>query len=178
MKKGAMLVLAIGFAQAAVVAKVIEDTRYKFRADLPGVPSETTKEYKLEDFESRNGTLSWRTYTSGSPASQTGAVYTAAVKVFDTDTSDSRQLFEAGESDATQSIGVPLIGRSDGTFGADRLPSLTLSYQGGVAGGGVLKCKVLLVVKEKRLYEVTFYYAGTDQTAVGERFFRSFEILK
>jgi hypothetical protein len=41
-----------------------------------------------------------------------------------------------------------------------------------------LKGKVLLVVKEKRLYEVTFYYAGTDQTAVGERFFRSFEILK
>jgi hypothetical protein len=53
-----------------------------------------------------------------------------------------------------------------------------LSYQSGAANSmGAVKGKVMLVVKGKRLYQVTFYFSGTDQTAVGEKFFQSFEIL-
>ena len=168
------LLLAILVVPAAVSAKVVEDSQYKFRADFPGVLSD-----KAEDFDARNGSLTWRAYTSGSPAGQTAVVYTATVKVFDTDSTDVALLFNAGESDASQTLGVSLIGRKDGTFGAEKLPSLTLSYQGAMTAGGTpVKGKVLLVVKGKRLYEVAFSFSGADQTATGEKFFRSFEILK
>jgi hypothetical protein len=174
MNRWPILLLAIMLAQPAVSAKVVEDSRYKFRADFPGVLSD-----KVEDFAARGGSLAWRAYTSSSPAGQTGAMYTATVKVFDTDSADVRMLFNAGESDASQSIGASLIGRAEGTFGADNLPSLTLSYQSGMtAAAGILKGKVLLVVSGQRLYEVAFYFNGADQTAVGEAFFQSFGILK
>ena|SRR6266850_2894271 len=156
-----------------VLAKVVEDDHYKFRADFPGVVSD-----KAEDFGAKGAPLTWRLYTSSSPASQTDASYTAAIKVFDTDTTDVRQLFAAGENDAVQSLGVPLLGRKDGTFGADKLPSVTLSFQSGMDGtAGALKGRVLLVVKGNRLYEVTFSSRGSDQTAVETKFFQSFEIL-
>jgi hypothetical protein len=172
MNRWTILTLAILIARPEVSAKVVEDSHYKFRADLPGVLSD-----KVEDFEARNGALASRTYTSGSPPGQTSAVYTATVKVLDTESTDVRLLLSAGESDAAQSLGVPLIGRSDCTFGADKLPCLTLSFAGEMAGG-TLKGKVMLVVKGKRLYEVAFSFTGADQTAVGEQFFRSFEIMK
>jgi hypothetical protein len=155
------------------MGKVVEDGRYKFRADFPGVMSE-----RVEEFDSRNGALAWRLYTSSSPESQSSDSFTAAVKVFDTDTTDVRQLFAAGENDATQSLGATLLGRKDGTFGSDKLPSLALSYQSGADGAaGALKGKVLLVVKDRRLYQVSFSFRGADQTAVGTKFFDSFEIL-
>ena len=154
------------------MSKVVEDTRYRFRADFPGVMTD-----KVEEFDSRDGALAWRLYTSRSPDGQRGVSYTATVKVFETDTTDARQLFQAGESDATQSIGATLIGREDGAFGVDKLPSRTLTYQSGT-GAGMLKGKVLLIVKDQRLYVVTFYFSGSDQTAVSTTFFQSFEILK
>jgi hypothetical protein len=43
---------------------------------------------------------------------------------------------------------------------------------------GVLKGRVLLVVKGSRLYEVSFSYRGSDQSAVETKFFESFAILK
>jgi hypothetical protein len=173
------LLTAVLLAQTSAIAKVVEDTEYQFRADFPGAPPDTTKEYKLEDFKGKDGRLSWRTYTSGSPASETASTYSATVKVFETDTTDVKVLFAAGESDAVQVVSLPLIGRADGTFGAEKLPSMTLTYQGGEgAPGGPTKGKVLLVAKGTRLYEVAFHFSGSDQTAVGEKFFRSFEILK
>jgi hypothetical protein len=179
MRKCIALVAVVALAQTAALAKVVEDSEYQFRADFPGAPPDTTKDYKLEDFKGKDGKLSWRTYTSGSPAGETGSTYSATVKVFETDTTDVKVLFAAGESDAVQVVSLPLIGRTDGTFGPDKLPSLTLMYQGGErAPGGTVNGKVLLVAKGKRLYEVAFHFSGTDQTAVGERFFRSFEILK
>jgi hypothetical protein len=178
MRKGIAFVTAVALAQTPVIAKVVEDREYRFRADFPGAPPDTTKDYKLEDFKGKDGRLSWRTYTSGSPASETASTYSATVKVFETDTTDVKVLFAAGESDAVQVVSLPLIGRADGTFGADKLPSLTLMYQGGeVRSGGAIKGKVLLVAKGTRLYEVAFHFSGTDQTALGEKFFRSFEIF-
>jgi hypothetical protein len=154
-------------------ARVVEDSRYKFRADFPGVVSE-----RVEDFAATGGALAWRLYTSRSPDSEKTFNYTATIKVFDTDSADVRQLFVAGESDATQSIGVALMGRSNCEFGADKLPCMTLQYQSGTANSmGAVKGKVMLVVKGKRLYQITFYFSGADQTAVGEKFFQSFEIL-
>ena len=89
-------------------------------------------------------------------------------------------LFEAGESDASQAIGATLIGRRDGTFGAARLPSRTLSFQNGRDGApDMLRATVLLVVNGKRLYVLTFSFMGAaDQTALAKRFLASFEILK
>jgi len=172
------LLAAIVLVPTATYAKVIEDGQYKFRADLPGRdPSDPTKDYKLEDFETKGGTLTWRSYTSAGPVTKGDAAYTAAVKVFDTDSTNVRLLFNAGERDAEQSIGATLIGRAAGTFGHDKLPSVTLTYAGTTISGEALKGKVLLIVKGARLYAVTFYFAGTDQTAVGDKFFQSFEIL-
>jgi hypothetical protein len=107
-------------------------------------------------------------------------VHTAAVKVWETDSTDVRALFAAGESDASQSLGITLIGRRDGTFGADKLPSLTLSFQSGRDGAAdEVRATVLLVVKGKRLYEVTFSFNGAvDQSPAAKRFLQSFEILK
>jgi len=154
-------------------AKVVEDSRYKFRADFPGTLSE-----KVEDFAATGGALAWRLYTSRSPDNEKAFSYTATVKVFDTDSEDVRQLLAAGESDATQSIGVALMGRANCEFGADKLPCMTLSYQSGAGNAmGAVKGKTMLVVKGKRIYQVTFYFSGADQTAVGEKFFQSFEIL-
>ena len=154
---------------------VVEDRRYRFRADLPGVVSR-----RVEESDAKSGPLVWRTYTSSSPARHGADGYTAAVKVFETDSTNFRMLFEAGENDASQSLGIPLIGRHDGTFGADKLPSLTLTYQSGRDGAAdMVRATVWLVVKGKRLYEVTFAFNGAaDQSAVGKKFFRSFEILK
>jgi hypothetical protein len=153
--------------------RVVEDSRYKFRADFPGTVSE-----RVEDFNAGGGALAWRLYTSRSPDTEKAFSFTATIKVFDTDTEDLPQLFTAGESDASQSIGVALMGRADCSFGADKLPCRTLSYQSGAANSmGAVRGKVMLVVKGKRLYQITFYFSGADQTAVGEKFFQSFEIL-
>jgi hypothetical protein len=154
---------------------VVEDARYRFRADLPGIVSG-----KVEESDARSSALAWRTYTSSSPARQGAAGYTAAVKAFETNSTDVRMLLEAGENDASQALGIPLIGRRDGTFGTDRLPSLTLSYQSGRDGAAdMVRATVWLVVKGKRFYEVTFAFNGAaDQSAVGKKFFRSFEILR
>ena len=154
---------------------IVEDSRYRFRADLPGILSR-----RVEESDGKGGPLAWRAYTSSSPARQGAAGYTAAVKVFETDSTDVRALFDAGENDASQSLGISLIGRRDGTFGADKLPSLTLTYQSGRDGAAdMVRATVWLVVKGKRLYEVTFAFNGpADQSAVGKTFFRSFEILK
>jgi hypothetical protein len=154
--------------------RVVEDDHYKFRADFPGNVSE-----RVEDFGARGAPLTWRLYTSSSPESQTNGSYNAAVKIFDTDTTDVRQLLMAGENDAVQSLGIPLLGRKDATYGAEKLPAMTLSFQSGTDGAaGVIKGSVLLVVKGSRLYEVSFSYRGSDQSEVQRKFFRSFEILK
>jgi hypothetical protein len=173
-KVWATVCLAVLLAQPLAFAKVVEDSRYKFRADLPGVLSD-----KVEESDGKGGTLAWRAYTSSSPARQAAAGYTAAVKVFATSSTDAKVLFEAGENDASQSLGVPLVGRRDGTFGPGKLPSLTLSFQSGRDGAAdMLRATVLLVVKGQRLYEVTFSTSGAaDQSAVGKRFFGSFAIL-
>jgi hypothetical protein len=157
------------------VAKVVEDRRYHFRADFPGILSA-----KAEESDGKAGPLAWRAYTSRSPARRGAGGYTAAVKVFETDTTDVRALFNAGENDASQSLGITLIGRRDGTFGSEKLPSLTLSFQSGRDGAAdMVRATVLLVVKGKRLYEVTFSFNGlADQTALARRFFESFEILQ
>jgi hypothetical protein len=156
-------------------ARVVEDTRYRFRVDLPGILSP-----KVEESDGNSGPLAWRTYTSSSPDRRAAASYNAAVKVFETDSTDVRALFSAGENDASQSLGITLIGRADGTFGAERLRSLTLSFQSGRDGAAdMVRATVLLVVKGRRLYEVTFSSNGAaDQAAVAKRFFVSFEILK
>jgi hypothetical protein len=156
-------------------AKVVEDTRYHFRVDLPGILSP-----KVEESDGKGGPLAWRAYTSSSPDRRAAAGYSAAVKVFETDSTDVRALFSAGENDASQSLGITLIGRADGTFGAERLRSLTLSFQSGRDGAAdMVRATVLLVVKGRRLYEVTFSSNGAaDQAAVAKRFFGSFEILK
>jgi hypothetical protein len=160
-------------ATPRALAKVVEDSRYKFRADFPGVLSE-----KVEDFAATGGALAWRLYTSRSPDNEKTFSYTATVKVFDTDSAEVRQLLAAGESDASQSIGVALMGRTNCEFGADKLPCMMLQYQSGAANSmGAVTGKVMLVVKGKRLYQVTFYFSGADQAAVGEKFFQSFEIL-
>lgn len=158
-------------------ARVVEDGKYGFRAAFPGILAA-----RPEDFDAKNGALAWRAYTSTSPDGQ-ASNYTATVKVFDTDSTDVRALFNAGESDASQTLGATLIGRADGTFGPDKLPSLTLSFQSGTPNGrgGVtmITGKVLLVVKGKRLYEVAFAVSGSGgYDAVRDQFFHSFEILK
>ena len=170
----ALIVLAILFSQANGMAKIIEDGRYGFRVDLPGIVSA-----RVEESDAKSGPLVWRAYTSRSPDRQRDS-YTAAVKVFETDSSDARVLFEAGESDASQSIGASLIGRSDGTVGAGKLPSRTLSFQSGRDGAADMqRATVLLVVKGRRLYELTFSYSGpTDQSPVAKVFFASFQVLK
>jgi hypothetical protein len=174
MKKPAMLVLAILLAQATGVAKIIEDNRYRFRVDLPGIVSD-----KIEQSDAKTGPLVWRAYTSGSPDGQRDG-YTASIKVFETDSSDARMLFEAGESDASQSIGASLIGRRDGTFGPGKLPSRTLSFQNGRDDApDMLRATVLLVVNGKRLYVLTFSFTGAaDRSALATKFLASFEILK
>jgi hypothetical protein len=179
MNRWPVLPMAILLAQRAALAKLVEDSAYKFRADFPGRdPSDATKDYKLENFETKGGTMTWRSYTSSGAVTEGGAAFTAAVKVYDTDSTNVRLLFNAGERDAEQLIGAMLIGRADGTFGPDKLPCVTLTFQGSTTvSGEVLKGKVLLVVKGKRLYAVIFYFAGADQTAVGDKFFQSFEIL-
>ena len=153
---------------------VVQDSRYHFRADFPGLLSA-----RVEESDGKGGPLAWRAYTSRSRGQRTGG-YTAAVKVFETDSTDARALFGAGENDASQSLAITLIGRRDGTFGSDKLPSLTLSFQSGRDGAAdMVRASVLLVVKGKRLYEVTFSFTGAaDQTAMAKRFFGSFEILK
>jgi hypothetical protein len=159
---------------AVAFDRVVEDDRYKFRAELPGNVSE-----RVEDFGASGAPLTWRLYTSSSPESQTSGSFNAAVKIFDTDTTDVRQLFMAGENDAVQSLGIPLLGRKDATYGAEKLPALTLTFQSGAdSAAGVLKGSVLLVVKGSRLYEVSFLSRGSDQGEVERKFFRSFEILK
>ena len=102
------------------------------------------------------------------------------MKVFETDSADVRALFEAGENDASQALGITLIGRRNGTFGPEKNPSLTLSFQSGRDGApDMVRATVLLIVKGKRLYEITFSFNGAaDQTALARRFFGSFEILK
>ncbi len=178
MKTWATIGLAILLAQSAASAKIVEDHQYNFRADFPGKdPSDPTRDYKLENFDAKGGALKWRSYTSSGPETKTGASYTAVVKVYDTDSSNARELFNAGEADATQSLAATLIKRADGTFGPAKLPSVTLTYQGATASGGPLKGTVLLVAKGTRLYSVMFYFSGPDQTALGEKFIRSFEIL-
>jgi hypothetical protein len=174
-RTAATLLLTLALAPQPAFAEVVEDGRYHFRADLPGVLSTT-----VQESDQKTGPLLWRAYTSTSPGRQAASGYSAAVKVFETDSADVRTLFEAGENDASQSLGITLIGRRDGTFGADRLPSLTLSYQSGRDGAlDMVRATVLLVVKGKRLYEVTFSFNGVaDQTATATRFFRSFAILK
>jgi hypothetical protein len=154
--------------------KVVEDSRYKFRADFPGVLSD-----KVEESDGKGGTLAWRAYTSSSPVRAT-ASYTAAVKVFDTNSTDAVVLFNAGENDASQSLGIPLTGRRDGAFGPDKLPSRTLSFQSGRDGAAdMTRATVLLVVKGTRLYLVSFSFGGAaDLSAVGKTFFSSFAILK
>ncbi|MGH9143683.1 MAG: hypothetical protein ACRD2I_21310 [Vicinamibacterales bacterium] len=171
----AALLLIIVFAQVDVSAKVVEDRHYRFRADLPGILSD-----RIDESDGKGGPLAWRTYTSRSPSRQTGAEYTAAVKVFETNSTDTRVLFEAGENDASQSLGITLVGRRDGTFGVDRLPSVTLSFQSGRDGApDMQRATVLLVVKGRRLYEVTFAFNGAaDQSATGKTFFQTFKILK
>jgi|KBSMisStaDraftv2_1062788.scaffolds.fasta_scaffold190096_2 hypothetical protein len=173
-KKPAMLLLAILLAQATGIAKVIEDSRYRFRVDLPGIVSD-----RIDQSDAKTGPLVWRAYTSSSPNGQRDA-YTASIKVFETDSSDTRVLFEAGESDASQSLGATLIGRRDGTFGAAGLPSRTLTFQNGRDGAAdMLRATVLLVVNGKRLYVLTFSFTGgTDQTPLARKLFASFEILK
>src|SRR4051794_10133771 len=104
-RKPAVLLLAMLVAQSAASAKVIEDARYRVRVDLPGIVSDT-----VEESDAKHGPLVWRAYTSSSPAGQRDS-YTAAVKVFDTDSPDPRVLFEAGESDASEALGASLIGR-------------------------------------------------------------------
>jgi hypothetical protein len=172
--KRALIVLAILLLQAHGMAKIVEDSRYGFRVDLPGIVSA-----RVEESDATSGPLVWRAYTSHSPDRQRDS-YTAAVKVFDTDSSDARVLFEAGESDASQSIGISLIGRRDGTVGAGKLASRTLSFQSGRDGAADMqRATVLLVVKGRRLYELTFSYSGpTDQSAVANAFFASFVVLK
>jgi hypothetical protein len=173
-KKPAMLVLAILLAQPTGIAKVIEDSRFRFRVDLPGRVSD-----KIEQSDAKTGPLVWRAYTSSSPDGQRDG-YTASIKVFETDSSDARVLFEAGESDASQSIGASLIGRRDATFGAAKLPSRTLTFQNGRDGAAdMLRATVLLVVNGKRLYVLAFSFSGaTDQTPMARKFLASFEILK
>jgi hypothetical protein len=170
----AALWLTLLLAQTTASAKVVEDSRYHFRADLPGILSA-----RVEESDGKGGPLAWRAYTSRSRGQGAGG-YTAAVKVFETDSTDVRALFNAGENDASQSLGMTLIGRRDGTFGSDKLPSLTLSFQSGRDGAAdMVRATVLLVVKGKRLYEVTFSFNGAaDQSALAKRFFGSFEILK
>lgn len=174
MKKPALLLLAVLLAQSPGIAKVIEDIRYRFRVDLPGIVSD-----KIDQSEAKTGPLVWRAYTSSSPDGQRDS-YTASIKVFETDSSDARVLFEAGESDASQAIGATLIGRRDGTFGAGKRPSRTLTFQNGRDGAAdMLRATVLLVVDKKRLYVLTFSFTGaTDQTAMARKLFASFEILK
>jgi hypothetical protein len=174
-RAAATLLLTLAIAPQLAFAKVVEDHQYQFRADLPGVLSTT-----VQESDQQTSPLMWRAYTSMSPGRQAASGYTAGVKVFETESADVRVLFEAGENDASQSLGITLVGRRDGTFGADKLPSLTLSYQSGREGAtDMVRATVLLVVKGKRLYEVTFSYNGTaDQTVTLTRFFRSFAILK
>jgi hypothetical protein len=170
----ALIMLVFLLSQANSMAKIVEDSRYRFRVDLPGVVSAN-----VEESDAKSGPLVWRSYTSRSPQGRRDS-YTAAVKVFDTDSSDVRVLFEAGESDASQSIGASLIGRRDGTVGVGKLPSRTLSFQSGRDGAADMqRATVLLVVKGRRLYELTFSVVGpTDQSAVARTFFGSFEVLK
>jgi len=51
---------------------VVEDRRYRFRADLPGVVSR-----RVEESDAKSGPLVWRTYTSSSPARRGADGYTA-----------------------------------------------------------------------------------------------------
>jgi hypothetical protein len=159
--------------QATASPKAIEDKRYGFRVDLPGVV-----DTKIDESD-RQSPLTWRAYTSSSSDRRPNAGFTAAVKVFETNSDDTRALFAAGENDASQSLGIPLIGRVDGTFGPTKLPSLTLSFQSGRDGAAdMVRAKVLLVVKGRRIYEVTFSANGADdQAAVGKALFASFAVL-
>ena len=152
---------------------MIEDRRYGFRVDLPGVVSG-----RIDESDGK-GPLAWRAYTSRSPGARPNGGFNAAVKVFETDSSDARALFGAGENDASQSLGIPLIGRVDGTFGAAKLPSVTLSFQSGRDGAAdMVRATVLLVVKGRRIYEVTFSVNGRDdRAAVGKALFASFALL-
>lgn len=152
---------------------MIEDKRYGFRVDLPGVVS------KRIDESDRQSPLAWRAYTSHSPGARPDAGFNAAVKVFETDSTDSRALFAAGENDASQSLGITMIGRVDGRFGAAQLPSVTLSFQSGRDGAAdMVRATVLLVVKGRRIYEVTFAVNGADDhAAIRKRLFASFVVL-
>jgi hypothetical protein len=173
-RAAAALLLTLALAPRPAFAKVVEDRLYHFRADLPGVLSPT-----VQESDQKASPLKWRAYTSMSSGRQAASGYSAAVKVFETDSTDVRVLLEAGENDASQSLGITLIGRRDGTFGADKLPSLTLSYQSGKDGPDMVRATVMLVVEGKRLYELTFSFNGAaDQAVTAKRFFRSFAILK
>jgi hypothetical protein len=162
-----------GVMNNGAMSKVIEDKRYGFRVDLPGVVSARVDE------SDGKGPLVWRTYTSTSPGARRNAGYNAAVKVFETDSSDARALFDAGENDASQALGIPLIGRVDGHFGAAKLRSVTLSFQSGRDGAAeMVRATVLLVVRGRRIYEVTFSVNGADDhAAVGKALFASFALL-
>ena len=63
---------------------MIEDKRYGFRVALPGVVSA-----RIEESDGK-GPLAWRAYTSRSPGARRNAGFNAAVKVFETDSSDAR----------------------------------------------------------------------------------------
>ncbi len=73
-----------------------------------------------------------------------------------------------------------MIGRRDGTFGAAKRPSRTLTFQNGRDGAAdMLRATVLLVVNGKRLYVLTFSFSGAaDQSPMARKLFASFEILK
>ena len=152
---------------------MIEDKRYGFRVALPGVVSA-----RIDESDGK-GPLAWRAYTSRSPGARRNAGFNAAVKVFETDSSDARALFDAGENDASQALASPLIGRVDGTFGAAKLPSVTLSFQSGRDGAAdMVRATVLLVAKGRRIYEVTFSVNGADdRAAVRKALFASFVLL-
>jgi hypothetical protein len=171
--RSAAVLTTLVLAQAIPSAKTIEDRRYGFRVDLPGVVSA-----KIDESDGK-GPLAWRAYTSSSPGARSNTGFTAAVKVFDTQSNDARALLGAGENDASQSLGITLIGRVDGTFGAAKLPSVTLSFQSGRDGAAdMVRATVLLVVKGRRFYEVTFSANGADeQAAVRKAFFASFALL-
>ena len=172
-RRAATLLTTLVLAQAMASAKTIEDKRYGFRVELPGVVSA-----KVDESDGK-GPLFWRAYTSSSRGARPNAGFNAAVKVIETDSNDARALFGAGENDASQSLGIPLIGRVDGRFGATKLPSVTLAFQSGRDGAAdLVRATVLLVVKGRRIYEVTFSVNGADDhAAVAKAFFASFAVL-
>lgn len=173
-RHAATLLTMLVLTQAIASAKMIEDKRYGFRVDLPGVVSS-----RIDESDGK-GPLAWRAYTSRSSGAGHNGGFNAAVKVFETHSTDARALFDAGENDASQALAIPLIGRVDGTFGAEKLPSVTLSFQSGRDGAvDMVRATVLLVAAGRRIYEVTFAVTGSDdRAAVRKALFASFAVLR